>query len=107
MIPQYEIQGETPNISELIQEMKVGDLLEEIENSGVSSAEKEFLKKAAYRHYVFDYRKIAEYYAAASEEMQQLMEKSALVIIDYEDAIMNGYSKLTEKIKQMLEDSKK
>ena len=55
---------------------------------------------------VFNYRKVAEYYAAASEEMQNLMEKSALVIIDYNDAIMNGYTKLSDQIKKMIETDK-
>ena len=38
--------------------------------------------------------------------MQQLMEKSALVIIDYNDAIMNGYTQLSEKIQKLMEKSK-
>lgn len=105
-IPQYEVQGETPDISELIAEEKTKELLEEIENSGLSYAEKDFLRKAAQRHLVFNYRKIAEFYANASEEMQELMEKSALVIIDYNDAIANGYTTLSDKIQKMLEVDK-
>lgn len=105
-VPQYEVQGETPDISELIAEEKTNELLEEIENSGLSYAEKDFLRKAAQRHLVFNYRKIAEFYANASEEMQELMEKSALVIIDYNDAIANGYSVLSEKVQKMMEKDK-
>lgn len=105
-IPQYDIQGETPDISELIAEEKTNELLEEIENSDLSFAEKDFLRKAAQRHLVFNYRKIAEFYANASEEMQELMEKSALVIIDYNDAIANGYTTLSDKIQKMLEADK-
>lgn len=85
-IPQYDITGEVPDLSELVDEEKTNELLEEIENSDLGYNEKQFLIKAAQRHLVFNYRKVAEYYAAASEEMQQLMEKSALVIIDYNDA---------------------
>lgn len=105
-IPQYEVQGETPDISELIAEEKTNELLEEIENSGLSYAEKDFLRKAAQRHLVFNYRKIAEFYANASEEMQELMEKSALVIIDYNDAIANGYTNLSKKIEKLREVAK-
>ena len=105
-IPQYEIQGEAPDLSELIDEEKTNELLEEIENSSLSYEEKRFLKKAADRHLVFNYKKIAEYYANASEEMQELMEKSALVIIDYNDAIMNGFTVLSDKIKKMLEQDR-
>ena len=43
--------------------------------------------------------KIADYYAHSSKEMQMLMEKSALVIIDFEKAIQLGYVKLSEEIK--------
>ncbi len=64
-----------------------------------------FLVDCARRHYVFNYEKIADYYAHSSKEMQQLMEKSALVIIDFEKAIQYGYVKLCDDIKkQYLED---
>lgn len=105
-VPQYDVQGETPDLSELIDEAKTNELLDEIENSDLSYEEKAFLRKAAQRHLVFNYKKVAEYYANASPEMQELMEKSALVIIDYNDAIMNGYSTLSQKIQKMLEADK-
>ena len=105
-IPQYDITGDVPDLSELVDETKTKELLEEIENSDLAYDEKQFLIKAAQRHLVFNYKKVAEYYAAASEEMQDLMEKSALVIIDYNDAIMNGYTKLSEKIKKLMEADK-
>lgn len=105
-VPQYDVQGETPDLAELVDEDKTNELLDEIESSDLSYEEKAFLKKAAQRHLVFNYKKVAEYYAAASPEMQELMEKSALVIIDYNDAIMNGYSTLSQKIQKMLEADK-
>ena len=46
---------------------------------------------AATRHIVFNYSKIADYYTSASKEMQHLIERSALVIIDFEKAIQYGY----------------
>ena len=101
-IPQYEIQGEKPKLSELVNEDKTSELLEEIENSDLSYEEKDFLRKAAQRHLVFNYKKVAEYYANASEEMQALMEKSALVIIDYNDAIANGYTTLSDRVQRLL-----
>lgn len=64
-------------------------------------AEKAFLMEAANRHVVFDYRKIAEYYARASAEMQRLMERSALVIIDINNAIADGYAELSKRIEEM------
>lgn len=105
-IPQYDITGEVPTVSELVERSKTDELIEEIESSDVTQEEKKFLKAAAQRHMVFNYKKIAEYYAAASEDMQKLMEKSALVIIDYNDAIMYGYTKLSERIQKMIEENK-
>ncbi len=104
-IPQYEVQGEQPSLDELYDTDKTDDLIAEIKISGVSEAEKQFLIEAAKRHTVFNYKMIAEYYAHASYEMQQLMERSALVIIDYEDAIANGYVRLSEKLKRMRENN--
>ena len=100
-IPQYEVHGEQPSLDELYDTDKTDDLIAEIQISGVSEAEKQFLIEAAKRHTVFNYKMIAEYYAQASCEMQQLMERSALVIIDYEDAIANGYMKLSKAIERM------
>ena len=47
---------------------------------------KDFLINAAYRHITFNYSNIADYYAHSSKEMQELMEESALIIIDFEKA---------------------
>ena len=106
-IPQYEVKGDKPFIEELYSNEKVIKLLEHIKKSGVSEKEKKFLTIAAYRHYIFNYDRIAEYYASASKEMQELMEESALVIIDIDDAIKNGYVKYSKRIQQIIEDSKK
>lgn len=103
-IPQYEVTGENVNINELYDDSKQKALMEEIERSKLSKEEKEFLKCASCRHIVFNYRKIAEFYAKASSECQKLMENSALVIIDYEDAIKNGYTTLNAKIQEVFED---
>lgn len=101
-IPQYEIQEDDVTLAECVDDEKTQSLITEIENAKISEDEKDFLIKAAFRHNVFNYAKIANYYAKASEEMQNLMEKSALVIIDYDDAIANGYVKLTKKLKDIL-----
>ena len=97
-IPQYQITGECPKLEELLNTDKSKQLIEEIDKSNLSDEEKTFLKFAAERHNVFNYKNIAEYYAHASKEMQELIEKSALVIIDYNDAINYGYVKLSKYI---------
>lgn len=102
-IPQYKIKGEKPFIAELYNNRKVSELIDHIKKSNVTDEEKKFLTVAAYRHYVFNYDKIAEYYPHASKEMQELMEESALVIIDIEDAIMNGYVSAEKKLNSIIE----
>ena len=74
--------------------------------SNITDAEKDFLIKAAQRHLVFNYSKIEDYYAHSGKEMQELMEKSALVIIDIKDAIANGYVKLNSKLSSLIEEAK-
>lgn len=97
-VPQYNIQGDCPSLQEMYDNEKEIDLISEIEISGVSQKEKEFLIAAAHRHCRFNFTAIAEYYARATPEMQRLMERSALVIIDFENAIANGYVKLSKAI---------
>lgn len=102
-IPQYEITGEKVTLADCLKEEKANELAEEIQNANITPQEREFLMKAACRHYAFNYKNIAEYYAGASKEMQHLMEKSALVIIDFDDAIANGYVRLKTDIDAMWE----
>ena len=106
-IPQYEITGEKPDILELVDDEKANALIEEIKKSKVTKKEKDFLIQAAQRHLAFNYKKIAEYYANASEEMQELMEKSALVIIDFENAIAYGYAQLSATLEEMRVENEK
>ncbi len=91
-------------IEQCIDRQKANELVAEIQASGVTDEEKEFLCSAAMRHNVFNYAIIAEYYANASHEMQKLMEKSALVIIDVDDAIANGYAKLSKAMAEMRDE---
>lgn len=101
-IPQYEITGEEPLIKDLVDDFKVNELVDEIKNSNVSEEQKEFLLKAVTRLYTFNYSNIAEYYAHQDKEMQGLMEKLALVIIDIKDAIANGYCQLSGTLEEMM-----
>ena len=103
--PIYEPKNKKPHILELINKEKTHRLIREIDNSNLSIEDKTFLMDAARRHNVFNYEKIADYYANSNKEMQNLMEKSALVIIDFEKAIQLGYVKLCDEIKtQYLEE---
>lgn len=94
-----------PTNAECADVEKYETLMQEIEQSSVSEDDKAFLRLAATRHIVFDYSNIAEKYARASKEMQCLMEKSALVIVDFGSAIENGFVKMTKSLKKLIADN--
>ena len=106
-VPQYEPNNKMPRIETLYDMRKYSKLVARINKSSVSDAEKQFLRYAASRHIVFNYSRIADYYAHASKEMQELMEESALVILDIDDAIANGYITLSDKMRQLIAEEKK
>lgn len=97
-VPHYEITGDEPKISDLFDNDKFEKLKEEIMIADIPEELREFLLLGAYRHVKFDYAKIAEFYAHQPKKVQRLMEHSALVIIDYDNAILNGYLKFKELI---------
>ena len=99
LAPQYIPSRVCPNIEELYVNTNYVKLVQHINDSDIKEEEKKFLRAAATRHLIFNYAKIADYYAHASKEMQKLMEESALVIIDIDDAIANGYVRLSKTIK--------
>lgn len=103
--PLYEEKGEQPEVSELYDAEKAQSLIASIEESSADEELKSFLRAAAMRHVVFDYGRIAEYYCHASKEVQQLMEDSALVVIDYDKAVEDGYVRLKSELREtMMED---
>jgi len=97
--PIYEPKNAKPHLMELCDKGKTHRLMREIDMSSLPIDEKNFLMDAARRHNVFNYEKVADYYAHATPEMQQLMERSGLVIIDFEKAVEYGYIKLCDEIK--------
>ena len=103
-LPQYEVKGLECGLGDLFDSSKVEMLIKNIENSSVSDEEKKFLKIAAYRHCVINFDLVAEYYAKSNEEMQKLMEESALVLIDYNDAIANGFTELSNSLDLLREE---
>lgn len=97
--PVYEPKNKQPHILELANSARTNRLITEINNSTLPDEEKKFLIEAAKRHTVFNYEKIADYYAHATTEMQHLMERSGLIIIDFEKAIQYGYVKICDEIR--------
>ena len=56
------------------------------------------MRFAAERHTVFNFGQVAEYYCHADATLQDLMERSGLVIIDFDKAIEYGFVHLTERL---------
>lgn len=103
--PQYLPSATKPKLNECYSLNKYTELMANIAKADISEEDKEFLRFAATRHIVFNYSKIADYYAHSSKEVQELMEQSALVIIDVNDAIANGYLQLSKNIEKIMRES--
>lgn len=102
-IPQYEPKGECPKVSDLLDVQKYNELMAQIEEAELPEEIAVFLKFAAARHIGFNYKTIADFYAHQDKEIQELMENSALVIIDVDNAIRNGYTQLTKRLDEIEE----
>lgn len=100
----YTPKGEKPKIQDLCDTTKTMSLLEKIKAADLPDDIKHFLNLAASRHTVFDYGKIAEYYCHAPQPLQELMEESALVIIDFEKAIAQGFVQMTKELAEVYHD---
>ena len=99
--PLYQMTGEKPEISELYDDKKSLELIKKIRKTNLSDDIKKILINASYRHIVFNYKNIAEFYAHSDIDTQELMEDSALVIIDYNKAIEGGYVELSKGVDEL------
>lgn len=102
--PIYNVTGDCPRVSDLFDKTKHDQLVSEIKtNKKLSDDVKTFLEYAAARHIVFNYQNIAEFYAHADKETQEFMEKSALIIIDFDKAIESGFVEMSQDIVKIYE----
>ena len=97
-IPIYHPTGPQPAIEELTDRSTADELIGQIRQAELPPAIERFLLDAAERHVAFNFERIANYYAHSSPDIQALMERSALVIVDYDQAIANGFVRLKEDI---------
>ena len=67
-ICQYVPTDHKPSYSEMVDETKYRQLMDDIEKSNVPDDVKYFLRMAATRHLKFTYSKIADYYANSSSK---------------------------------------
>ena len=103
--PAYTPKGDKPELHTLVDHTKSQELIAKIRAAEIPDDEKQFLISAAQRHNVFNYHLVAEYYCHATPAMQDLMEQSALVIIDLNKAIEGGYVTLSKRLQEIYSDS--
>lgn len=101
--PIYEVSGPCPAIADLVDDGKTKALITEIDSADLPSDVAAFLRVAATRHTVFNFGRIANFYAHADAEVQDLMERSALVIVDFDKAVESGFVRLTERLALLAE----
>ena len=101
-IPVYEPTGPCPPIDALFNPTKTDDLRERIESADIPDDVRKFLHYAAGRHTAFNFQQIAEFYAHSDADIQGLMEESALVLIDFEQAIERGFVRLSERMQGII-----
>jgi len=104
--PIYEITGDKPEISQMIDRQKTERLKSKILQSDLPDDIRDFLNFAAERHTVFNFKNIAEYYAHSDQTVQELMEESAMIIIDFDRAIEDGYVKLASGMMDQVREIK-
>ena len=102
--PLYEPSEKKPEVSELYSRAKADELEQRIKELDLPFEIRKFLLEATSRHIVFNYSKIADFYAHSDPEVQRLMEDSALVIIDFNQALELGYVKLTQEIASLYQE---
>ena len=102
--PIYEMKGDKPEVVEIYDTAKTGELSSRIMKADLPDDVRGFLMAAATRHTVFNYEKIAEFYAHQDKDVQDLMRQSALVIVDFDQAIENGFVQLSSQLNEMYTD---
>lgn len=99
--PVYNPSDRKPTWGEMFDTKKCEELIAEIDRADIPEEVRHFLREAAHRHTVFNYSRIADYYAQADKSTQELMERSALVIIDFDKAIEYGFVKMTKELARL------
>lgn len=101
--PIYEPHDVKPAVSDLFDDRRANVLLQAIEAAeGLTDEERHFLTLAAFRHVELNFARIADYYAHSGRDVQELMEQSALVIIDFNRAIELGFVRMTKRLAERM-----
>lgn len=102
--PIYEPKNIKPQLSDIYDTTKRDILLLEINKSNQPEIIKDFLRSAAERHTAFNFTKIADYYAHSSPDLKNMLEDSALVILDYDKAVRLGFAAYEKDVYTVIDD---
>ena len=103
--PIYEPKGDSFPIKDLYDTTKRDELINEInEDKDLPDDLREFLLSAAERHTSFNFSRIAENYCHLPIKFKHHFENSALVIIDYDNAVRNGFVAFDKIAQESRED---
>lgn len=94
--PVYEPTGPEPPLADCYDAERFEELRERVAEADIPEDVRQFFHLAAHRHIVFDYENIAEWYAHQDPEVQAVAEALTLVIIDYDQAIEQGFIDFAE-----------
>lgn len=79
----YEPRGFKPEIKELMDLQEYNKKIAYIESLQLDNDFKEFLKLSATRFILFQFDRIADYFASSNKDIQEAMKELILVILDY------------------------
>lgn len=98
--PVYVPTGEViASVAELYDETQVKELQAYIKAAKMPKDVRDMLMKSAERFRRFDFAKVAEYYSQCKDNaIRSLMERLAMVIVDFGGAVENGFVELTDRI---------
>ena len=97
--PIYEPKQEKPpELKDCINYEKCMNLIKEIKGKKFEKDLESFLIFAAYRFIVFNYENIAEFYCHQDKKTQEIIEKLAMVIIDFNKAIEYGFTQFVNDV---------
>lgn len=103
--PIYEPSALKPSIQDLYNTDKRDELLKEIaEDDTLDHEMRAFLNSAAERHTAFNFSKIADYYSHLPIKYKGHFENSALVIVDYDKAVRNGFIAFDKEVQESREE---
>ena len=103
-VPIYKPSESCPSLNECFDNKKTLQLIKIVTDSSLPVDIKQFLLLACHRFTIFNFDKIADFYAHQKNiEVKDIFEQLALIIPDYDRAIELGFVKLSKKLHKQAE----